>query len=478
MSKEGIADYLEVIDDLHQTWIPHDGQIRVGKKLFNDDIRKIFIQCGRKWGKTEIIMYFLFRWAITNPGSNCYYMSPYQKQSKELIWANKRLQNFLEKSVFKKYIKSLNGTELRITLYNESFIKLDGSDNFDAYRGIEPHIIVYEEFKDFRPEFHDAMDPNLVVYNAPLIIIGTPPSSDCQYTQIAEEFKEDPEAYHIEAPTFENPHISRDWLAKKKAQLIARGDWDQWEREYMGRYIKGGAAKIFPMLTEKIIVPHGDMVREIAKDLKRMKKIIVCDPAGASVFGVLFMLINPYNKKIYIIDQIYEKNQKEMSVVKLGERILKKRDEIYDRGDDWDWDYVYDEASTWFYNEFLDHFSITFIASQKSKNKKENGISLIKDILNHDLMRVSDRCVQKDRGFFWELDNYIKDDKGKIPKINDHLIDAYRYGLGHEMYDLINLAPPVEPEMTENWRGARISDDFPNRDDFGNIDKDDLNQFW
>ena len=92
---QALADYAEIINVLHEQWAPHDEQIIVGKQLFNHGKRKLFIQCGRKWGKTELIMYILYRWAICNPGSSCYYMSPLVTQSKEIIWANNRLQNFL-----------------------------------------------------------------------------------------------------------------------------------------------------------------------------------------------------------------------------------------------------------------------------------------------------------------------------------------------------------------------------------------------
>ena len=175
--KPEVEAYVDTIKALHGRWTPHTGQIQVGKALFTDNCKQIFVQCGRKWGKTDLIEYILWRWAQLNPGSSCYYISPFFKQSKEIIWANQRIQNFGPREWLNPGDKGINNSELRLKFRNGSFIKLDGADNFDAHRGTEPHILVYEEFKDHNPKFHEAMDPNLAPHDAPLVVIGTPPES-------------------------------------------------------------------------------------------------------------------------------------------------------------------------------------------------------------------------------------------------------------------------------------------------------------
>jgi len=463
------TDYSAIIADLHAKWMPHKGQVTCGKALFQEDKRTLFIQCGRKWGKTEIIIYFLYRWALTNPGSSCYYISPFQKQSKEIIWANNRLQTFVDR----KYIRSINNTEMRITLNNGGFIKCDGSDNYEAYRGIDPGFVVYEEFKDFRPEFHVAMEPNLLVHNAPLVIIGTPPSTDCQFTEIAADCRNSKEKFFIEAPSEDNPFISKDWLDKKKAELIAKGEEDVWQREYMGKYIKGGASKIFPMLTESIIVPHEVLMKSIKKDMKKLWKCAMADPAGASVFGVLFTMINPYTKVVYLLDEIYETRQSHMTVDSVGARIIEKRNEFWYPREDDDWYHGYDEAATWWNNELSDRFNINSIPTTKAQHKKESGLSLIKDIILYNKLVMSDRCVKT----FWELDNYVKDRRGNIPKENDHNIDNFRYTLGAYLYDLKDASPKTPREQEENYRGSRIDQDFPDLDPFGRMDNDSIERW-
>jgi hypothetical protein len=457
---ETLMNYAEVVTALHKNWTPHEGQIEAGKALFNDDIRKVFIQCGRKWGKTELAIYILWRWAQLNPGRGCYYVAPQLKQAREIVWADPRIKTFGPRNWLHDGDYGINNTEMRLRFKNGSFIKIDGSDNYDSHRGTRPGILVYEEYKDHRREFRQAMRPNLGVYNAPEIFIGTPPEdvdfndADNEYVRTAIEHIEGKKSLYKKAPTWENPHIPQWWLDEEKERLIKRGDEHEWMREYAAEFCKGGASKIFPMIDRAMIKPHKGIIDELRRDLKKLEWFIIADPAAATVFGVLFMAVNPYSRQIYFLDEIYEDDQYEMTVQKIGRRIASKRHQINPYAD---WRKIYDEAATWWSSEMLDHFDEYWEPSQKAQNKKEVGIGLLKDIMLADKCTFSDRCVK----LFWEMDNYRKDKHGRIPKKDDHLIDCVRYGLGSAGYHTVNQDEPLDPEKHEMWRGARIEDDFP-----------------
>ena len=49
----------------------HPDQIKQLAPLYLEDneINSMFISCGRKWGKTELVGYILWRHALLNPGS-------------------------------------------------------------------------------------------------------------------------------------------------------------------------------------------------------------------------------------------------------------------------------------------------------------------------------------------------------------------------------------------------------------------------
>jgi hypothetical protein len=315
-------------------------------------------------------------------------------------------------------------------------------------------LTVFDEFKDFRPEFFEAYDPNRAAFNAPLMIIGTPPEIDGQFTRLASAYGSDQGKRFFQMPTSANPHISHQWLEAKKSELYRLGEGDKWEREYEAKFVSGGANSIFPMLSRKVMRPHEEVMAMIWRDRKKLEWILWADPAGASCFAVLFCAVNPYTKQIFCLDEIYELTQIEMSVGRIWPRIRKKRDELWDAPD---WRQGYDEASTWFANEVLDAFGEGLEPTQKMKSDKMTGLSLIKDALLQGKLVLSDHCQK----LYWEMERYRKDDQGRIPKKDDHLIDCLRYVFDSLPYSIKAEAEPIVDPVTQK-RGFRLEDDFPN----------------
>ena len=452
-----------VLQDLHRDWEAHPGQRKIIQAIFRDALRVVQADCGRKFGKTEILIYVLCRWALMRPGEY-YYIAPQQKQAREIIWISQRLQLFLPKH----RIAHVNNTEMRVTLTNGSSIKLDGSDNHQAYRGINPHGIVYDEFKDFRPEFHEAMGPNLATHKAQLFIAGTPPDESelpededvvgrmaqmHQYDAMKMTCETRDDHAYFTFPSWTNPHIDKSWLRAEKAILFARGEDIVWYREYEARRIPGGRRNIFPMFRmEEHVYPHEELLEKIRQDRHKMHWYACADPGTSTCFAVLFSGVNPYTQEVYHLDEIYVRDQMKTSTATIIPMVRRIREDLYPG---WtDWYQLYDEAAAWFYTEAVTSFGESFLPTHKHKYDKLQGLSLIKDQLLYQKVYISDRC----KFLPWELENHRSDDHGKPEKKNDHLIDCFRY-VNEAAH--ISLAEVREPHKAKpNRRGYSLEEDW------------------
>ncbi len=466
--------YLQIISDLHENWTPHTGQLNAGKALINALVDTLFIQCGRKWGKTDFALYLIWRWALLHPGSTCYYIAPEMSHGRELIWSNNRLINFGKErdsdgrfvpggnDSLAKYIKHRSNTESRLTLRNGSQIKIIGSENWAAANGLTPDFVVYDEFKIFHGTFHTEMNPNRLVRRAPLVIIGTPPKvgdrNMDQYLEYSEECYKRDDAYKIVAKSEDNPHLPEGLLAIEKEKLFARGESDVWYREYEAKIVPGGRNAIFPMLSQtRHVSDAGKLYNSIRRDLHKLDWFCVTDPGTTTCFAALIGCINPYTRKITILKEVYEKDQENTSTRRIYPKLDALMMQVYPDSDPLDdWVKIYDEAAAWFATEVMSQYGIYFSPTMKHLSKKEHGLSLVKDVLLHDMIEISSEC----KNLIWEMESYAKDSKGNIPKRNDHLIDCLRYLLSAANYSMVEVMEIIKGKNDESRRFATLDDDM------------------
>lgn len=477
--------YLQIMEDLNKprgdglkvglTNRLHPDQVNQLKPLYQEGKKDIFLSCGRKWGKTELIGYVLWRHALLNPGSACYYVGPEAAHAKKIIWDGNRLQKYMGKDTA-KYIKSINNQTMMIVLKNGSFIQVVGSDNYMVANGLTPHIAVYDEFKGFNHRWHIEFAPNRAAKAAPLIIIGTKPrignKNMDQYNDVLDYMRSNEDCYVADRTTFDNPINSlpeqKKMIEMEIAQLEARGEHDVVQLEYYSKVVPGGKRAIFPMLTEKQHVRRFDEVyNEIKRDIKKLEWYCIADPGSTTCFAVLFAALNPYTKKLYILDEIYEKDRNMTSVRMMYPRMIRKMMFLNPKGNpEDDWVKVFDEAAAWFSNEVMQQYGTYFMPTDKAHNKKEHGLSLIKDQLIHDLVVITDNCPN----LYKEMEQYATDDKGMIPKRNDHLIDGYRYLNAAAHYNMVEAleakSAPQDPLRVGRDRNPMLSIDSEMDDDW------------
>lgn len=431
----------QVLADL-SFWTPHEGQIGIGKSLFIDGKKEVVAECGRKEGKTEMICYCLWRWAMSNPETFNYYFAPLSNQIDDLIWKNGRLPNFLPPEIKNKYVESISQVDRRIVLKNRSFIKCDGSDNYEKARGYSATgLNAYDETKDFNRHFHDGFDPNRAITDSPLLAVGTPGPGDDLLSKLFDAANSSKTGAAYNLPTWANPHISQAFVERKREEYIARGELDIFLIEYGAQRIRLGTKFVFPMLSAKHVRKHEELLQFVKRNRKDFDFFVSADPGSAKCFAVVFGAIHRFNKHIFILDEIYEPKLGENSVGKMAPKILEKIKAI---NPVWaDWMACYDYAAAWFYSELQSSFKdypIEFMKCVKDINNKEARVSLIKDALINGVFTISDKCKKT----YWEMNNWKTNDKGVLVKENDHAIDCIRYLLNLANYSSVEDAVPLK----------------------------------
>lgn len=435
--------YFEVMQDLHEKWHPHPGQVEVLKPLIEGKVNTLFLQCGRKFGKTETAVYMLWRQALLNPGSACYYVGPSMVHARKLIWTDPRLSTFGNP----KYVHHVNNTEMIVKFHNGSYIQVIGSENYASANGLRPSMLVYDEFCAFEKKFHDVMQPNRVVYKCPLIIIGTPPIQGSsinreQYLDFADECRTQPDAIWMCKSSYANPHIPVEELNKERDKYLRRGEEYLWETYYMARTINGGPNMIFPMLNkESHVVPQSTIMDQVRSRSKHLDWYLTVTPGATSTFGALFVAIDQSTKKVYILDELYERSRDLTSVQSLVPKLVQKADQLIPHlSFDEDWVKSASDDQPWFGADVMARYGYGFMQTPKAAHKKETGISLIKDALNGHLLVISERC----EWMFTELQDYATKPDGSVIKGKDCLIEALRNTLAIAHYSTLEFGDPEE----------------------------------
>ncbi len=445
----------------------HDGQMRLYDQVFTHLRKRVFAQCGRNWGKSVSDAKISADYACLNPNSHCYIILPEKTQAKEIFWDSGLLVGMIpEKYILKNQAnrKTELKSELRIRLTNGSFIKLLGADDPDSLRGIKPHFCIYDEYRDFKEGVYWSMEANLLGKNATLIITSTPPDIAGHYSELRTHFLQEIQRgkehyFYLELPTETNPHIDKDMLADVKRRLISHGQLRVWEREYMAKFIPGGASSIFPMFADKKdgICKPSFLVEELVKnDRDALDFYAMFDPATSSVFAVLLAAINKYTGQVFILDEIYERDRNKTSSIDMWKRVNLLKERYCKRLSKWE--NVYDEHESWFYRD-LDRYEILqtegteLTPTQKQSRDKQEDLAIIKDLmlLDNRLFISVDKCPN----LVDEIESYCTDKDGKIVKKKDHQLDNFRY-----LISASGFTPNEQPNYEEYLEKKKESKDM------------------
>ena len=139
------------------------------KNVIKDDSRFRVLITGRRFGKTFVAINEIAKFASI-PNKKIWYVAPSYRQAKAICWGVLK-----EKMIYHKWVKSINHSDLTLTLKNNSQITLRGSDNESSLRGVGLNFLILDEFQDInKTAWYEVLRPTLSDTEGHALFCGTP----------------------------------------------------------------------------------------------------------------------------------------------------------------------------------------------------------------------------------------------------------------------------------------------------------------
>ena len=264
------------------------------KKVILDKSRFRVLITGRRFGKTFLAINELAKFA-SQPNKKVWYVAPSYRQAKAICW------NVLkEKMVYHKWAKSINHSDLTITLKNNSQITLRGSDNENSLRGVGLNFLVMDEFADTSKEtWYEVLRPTLSDTKGHALFCGSPRGFGNWSYELFKLGETNTDWQSFKYTTLEGWQVSDDEIEQAKQDL----DMRTFQQEYEATFVNYSGMIYYNFDRDKNIVTNCNN-----SDFLHIGLDFNVDPMSAVVCNII-------GEKIFVMDeiQIYSSNTNEMS---------------------------------------------------------------------------------------------------------------------------------------------------------------------
>ena len=264
------------------------------KKVIKDDSRFRVLITGRRFGKTYLAINELAKFA-SQPNKKVWYVAPSYRQAKAICWGVLK-----EKMIQHKWVKSINHSDLTITLKNNSQITLRGSDNENSLRGVGLHFLVMDEFADTSKEtWYEVLRPTLSDTKGYALFCGSPRGFGNWSYELYKMGETNKDWKSFQYTTLEGEQVSEDEIEQAKQDLDLR----TFQQEYEATFVNYSGMIYYNFSRDKNIVEKYNKntgILHIGLDFN-------VDPMSAVVCVI-------ENDRIFMIDeiQIYSSNTNEI----------------------------------------------------------------------------------------------------------------------------------------------------------------------
>jgi len=193
---------------------PHEAQ----EQILRDKHQFVTVVAGRRFGKTKCMAFSAIHYAVTHPESIQFILAPSYNQANIMFW---EITTLLSKSVLVHLIERVYKTPFsRIIFKNSSEIHARSTTKPEYLRGHKAHRAILDEAAYIPDDVvSQVVEPMLADYNGSWIKIGTPFGKNHFYdSYLKGQSGEFPDYSSYRFPSTANPHISHEFIEKKKME--------------------------------------------------------------------------------------------------------------------------------------------------------------------------------------------------------------------------------------------------------------------
>jgi phage FluMu gp28-like protein len=209
-------------------WRPHETQ----NLWLLDDSRVKVAACGRRWGKTEAAAIDAAMFAAVVPDSVQMIVSPTYDQSRLIFDTVERI--LMKNNITRQLTKVTKTPYPRLQLRSSLIMARTADEDGRNLRGHSADRVIIDEaayVKDAVVE--EVIGPMLADRDGQLVMISTPFGKNHFYRAFMQGITSQPHYASFRFPSWENPHISQDYIEFQRNVVTPRQFAVEYEAEFL-----------------------------------------------------------------------------------------------------------------------------------------------------------------------------------------------------------------------------------------------------
>jgi Terminase large subunit, T4likevirus-type, N-terminal len=387
--------------------------------------------------------------------------------------SEKEFRHVWKLAVEKQYIpvRRKSERELWIAFDNGSFIECRSEENPDQLIGEGLDLVVLAEAARLKQRTWDQyIRPAIADRQGKALFTSTPRGFNWFYDfyERGQNSGEFPGWESWMIPSSANPILPPEEIEEAKRTTSPEAFAQEWEAKFIAY---GGL--VFPEFSENIHVKERGWN-------PNLKSALWVDPGGSAPYAVLLVQITP-DEHVYVYDEIYSTGRVTPEVIDLAE--FKWRDKIMDddgRAPRSDLQVIVDEAA----QEAVGMWRLRGYQAGGKKPKIKQGIEVHHQFLKDPRLSTENKivpkilfsprcrnCIREHGSYHYpdEARKRVETNKSELPvDVDNHTIDALRYGYFNNFPNLFNISPPSESliqgeleQFLPDFKRVRLDDGEP-----------------